>query len=107
MFPLSPSRDRRGRYDVEALLDAGGGIARIPDFLPKKVATRILKTLLTVSDEEWGMTAAQEDPSANSIAHAFLSAKRFPNRRARARAARRPTRLPRPCPPLSLPPAPA
>lgn len=29
------------------------------------------------------MTAAAEDPGANSIAHAFLSAKRFPNRRAR------------------------
>lgn len=43
----------------------------------------MLKTLQGVSDEEWGMTAAAEDPNANSIAHAFLSAKRFPNRCAR------------------------
>lgn len=33
------------RFDLDALLDAGGGIARIPDFLPKKVAARVLKTL--------------------------------------------------------------
>ena len=103
------------RYDLEALLKAGGGIAKarpnyrsthngsrglarlllltrlscplaqIPDFLPPVVAERLRDLVESIADDEWVETAAAEAAESNDIAHAFLSATSFPNAAAAAR----------------------
>ena len=98
-----------GRYDLEALLDAGGGLAKarpllpvlcsptpslvsplasltpadprikIPNFLPLAVAERLRDLVEAIADDEWVETAAAESADHNDIAHSFLSATSFPN----------------------------
>ncbi|KAL4418797.1 hypothetical protein ABPG77_010206 [Micractinium sp. CCAP 211/92] len=63
------------RYDVEALVDAAGGLAVVPDFLPPFVAEGALRIMERLPPGWWKPTEAAEDYTHNNIAHAFLSVK--------------------------------
>jgi hypothetical protein len=61
------------QYDLLKLLEAGGGIVKIPNFLPPVVAEGVLHVLEHVTD--WNDTSASRDYTHNNIAHSFESVK--------------------------------
>ncbi|PSC76917.1 cupin superfamily subfamily [Micractinium conductrix] len=63
------------QYDIEALVDAGGGIVRIDNFLPEQVARGALAILRRLPPGRWRPTEAAEDYTHNNISHAFWSVK--------------------------------
>jgi hypothetical protein len=66
-----------GRHgDLEALLDAGGGVTKIRGFLPPAAAAGLLGLLRRVPPPAWRATEAARDYAANNISHAFDSTKR-------------------------------
>lgn len=56
---LSPVAHRMQRYDIPKLLRSGGGLVRIPNFLPEHIADAILKMLESRPESDWVMTEAR------------------------------------------------
>lgn len=50
-----------GQYDVERLVEEGGGIAFIHDFLQPRIADAMLAFLESVPEAHWNDTSAAED----------------------------------------------
>lgn len=48
------------QYDLNALVDAGGGIAKVSNFLPPFVAEGALQVLQHLPPGRWNDTAADE-----------------------------------------------
>ncbi|KIZ02959.1 hypothetical protein MNEG_5005 [Monoraphidium neglectum] len=71
---VSAAVSRHG--DLEALLNAGGGITKIRGFLPPAAAAGLLALLRRVPPPAWRATEAARDYAANNISHAFDSTKR-------------------------------
>jgi hypothetical protein len=65
-------------YDIEQLLDQGGGIARILNFLPPQVALGAHQCLSRIGEQYWHTTASDKDYGKNNIEHMFLSTKQAP-----------------------------
>ncbi|KAI7835681.1 hypothetical protein COHA_010420 [Chlorella ohadii] len=63
------------QYDLNALVDAGGGIVKVSNFLPPFVAEGALQILQRLPPGRWNDTAADEDYTHNNIAHRFWSVK--------------------------------
>lgn len=63
------------QYDIEALLDANGGLVRLHNFLPERVADGILSCLQAIPEQAWNETSASRDYTANNIGHSFWSTK--------------------------------
>ncbi len=61
------------QYDIEQLVDEGGGFALVPKFLPGFVAEGALQILQRLP--HWSDTAAEEDYTHNNISHRFFSSK--------------------------------
>ena len=61
--------------DLLQLLEQGGGICKIEQFLPVFVAEGIHQLLEQFSEADWNVTAANDDYTHNNIAHEFLSTK--------------------------------
>ncbi|KAL6779062.1 hypothetical protein ACKKBF_B18935 [Auxenochlorella protothecoides x Auxenochlorella symbiontica] len=66
------------RHDLHAALEAGDGLAWVPDFLPGAVAEAALACLEAIPPSAWNATAAAEDAGANNIDHEFWSTKSAP-----------------------------
>lgn len=49
------------RYDLLRLIDGGGGIVRLDDFLPSFVAEGALRMLQDLPPGRWNDTAAEQD----------------------------------------------
>jgi hypothetical protein len=65
-----------GRHgDLEARLDAGGGLTKIEGFLPPPAAAGALAALRALPPAAWADTSAARDYVHNNISHAFESTK--------------------------------
>ena len=63
------------QYNIEALVEAGGGLCRISNFLPEHIAEGILEIVASVPEAKWNETAASDDYTHNNISHSFKSTK--------------------------------
>ncbi|KAF8067273.1 Telo2 [Scenedesmus sp. PABB004] len=64
-----------GGGDLGDLLEAGGGLVKLRNFLPTWVAHGLVELLQDLPDDAWNLTAAGDDYARNDVAHHFLSTK--------------------------------
>lgn len=55
------------RYDILSLIEQGGGIALVPNFLPEFVAEGALRILEDMPAGRWNDTAAEEDYTVGEV----------------------------------------
>lgn len=66
------------RYDIDALLEEGGGICKISGFLPDFVAEGALQILESLPPARWNDTAAEVCPAVVNVAAVKAGAKLSP-----------------------------
>ena len=75
-----------GKYNLDELLEHGGGLVKIPNFFPGFVAEGMLEVLESIPGRHWNVTEATRDVASNNIAHKFWSSKTAPGVEAIGRA---------------------